>query len=77
KGVVRDKKVHINVIEKVLGFVRDNGFIVSGLDYSPVKGPEGNIEYLCFIEKSKEKRDIEIDISSIVESSHNELNGSD
>ena len=52
KGVVRDKSVHENVINTVFGYAVDAGFNVLELDYSPVKGPEGNIEYLMYIEKS-------------------------
>ena len=52
KGVVRDKNVHIAVIEKIIDVIISNNFILLGLDFSPVKGPEGNIEYLCHIEKS-------------------------
>jgi len=48
-GVVKDKKVHIEVIETVCDFVKSLGWQVIGLDYSPVKGPEGNIEYLLRI----------------------------
>ncbi len=51
KGVVRDKAVHEEVIRKVLIFCRENGFVPRGLTYSPIKGPEGNIEYLLYIEK--------------------------
>ena len=51
KGVVRDPKVHLEVIENVLGFATANGFSVLGLSYSPVKGPEGNIEYLVHLRK--------------------------
>ncbi len=52
KGVVRDKCVHIAVIEKIKSLVAENSFSLLGLDFSPVKGPEGNIEYLCYIQKS-------------------------
>lgn len=52
KGVVREKAVHIAVIEKIMNLVIQSGFSLLGLDFSPVKGPEGNIEYLCFIEKT-------------------------
>lgn len=52
KGVVREPAVHIEVIERVEGFALENGFSVCGLDFSPVKGPEGNIEYLILVEKS-------------------------
>ncbi|MBO4347665.1 MAG: TlyA family RNA methyltransferase [Lachnospiraceae bacterium] len=55
KGVVRDKNVHEEVIKKVYAFCRLIGFSVEGLDYSPIKGPEGNIEYLLLIKKSGEE----------------------
>lgn len=52
KGVVRDKKVHEEVIEKIAGFAVEAGFSVLGLDFSPIKGPEGNIEYLIYLQKA-------------------------
>ncbi len=52
KGVVRDKSVHVEVVEKVIDLALQNGFSVRGLQYSPIKGPEGNIEYLIYLEKS-------------------------
>ena len=52
KGVVRDSAVHVEVIKKVMNFSMENGFSVLGLDFSPVKGPEGNIEYLILLERS-------------------------
>ena len=51
KGVVRDPDTHREVIEKVISLAGENQFAVKGLDFSPVKGPEGNIEYLIFLEK--------------------------
>ncbi|MCR4649731.1 MAG: TlyA family RNA methyltransferase [Lachnospiraceae bacterium] len=54
KGVVRDPKVHEEVIAKVISFCNDCGFETEGLDYSPIKGPEGNIEYLLLIKKAGE-----------------------
>lgn len=51
KGVVRDKSVHADVISKITQFAAENGFAVLDVDFSPIKGPEGNIEYLMFIEK--------------------------
>lgn len=54
KGVVRDINVHIEVVENIFNFVLENGFDVLNLDFSPVKGPEGNIEYLIHIRKSEE-----------------------
>lgn len=53
KGVVRDKNVHIAVIEKIVNLIIENNYTLLGLDFSPVKGPEGNIEYLCHIQKSE------------------------
>ena len=52
KGVVRDPAVHLLVIKKVLVFAKETGFLVKALTYSPVKGPEGNIEYLCYLSKA-------------------------
>lgn len=51
KGVVRDPAVHIEVIENVTQMARDTGFVIMGLDHSPIKGPEGNIEYLLHLAK--------------------------
>ena len=52
KGVVRDPEVHREVINKVVSFSRELGFAIKGLTFSPVKGPEGNIEYLVWLAKS-------------------------
>lgn len=72
KGVVRDEKVHLSVIESILNFVPTLGMTVMGLDFSPIKGPEGNIEYLCHLKKgSFEPADI--DPAAVVEASHNVL----
>lgn len=68
KGVVRDSAVHTEVIEQVLQFTKEIGFAVQGLDYSPVKGPEGNIEYLMYVCKDGESR--EFDIADLVARSH-------
>ena len=54
KGVVREPKVHREVIEKIVDFADCVGFAVRGLDYSPIKGPEGNIEYLLLLCKERE-----------------------
>ena len=53
KGVVRDPKVHEEVIEKICDFASSNGFELLHLDYSPIKGPEGNIEYLLHMRKTE------------------------
>lgn len=52
KGVVRDRAVHQEVVETICRFALENGYSVLGLTFSPVKGPEGNIEYLVYLEKS-------------------------
>ena len=51
-GVVRDQKVHQSVVQEIIDFCLQNGFSVCGLDYSPIKGPQGNIEYLLYIKRS-------------------------
>ncbi len=74
KGVVRDPKVHEMVIEKIFRFCCENGFYVKDIDYSPVKGPEGNIEYLFYLQKSDQVSTItEEEIAQVVASSHEEL----
>lgn len=55
KGVVRDKAVHEEVIHSVISYAKSLGFLICGLDYSPIRGPEGNIEYLLYIEKARLK----------------------
>ncbi len=75
KGIVRDKKVHIQVIENVVKYAIESGLNPAGLTYSPVKGAKGNIEYLLYIDgKSNENcQDIVLPIIDIVNASHEEL----
>ncbi|MDD3186248.1 MAG: TlyA family RNA methyltransferase [Anaerostipes sp.] len=76
KGVVRDSKVHEEVIEKITEFACHNGFELLHLDFSPIKGPEGNIEYLLHMKKSNEKEHENIlldQIPKIVVESHGNL----
>jgi len=76
KGVVRDKAVHIEVIEKVIDIADGLHFKVLGLDYSPIKGPEGNIEYLIYLEKRPEDEAAAhepVDVRQVVEQSHASL----
>lgn len=54
KGVVRDKKVHVEVIEQIIKYAVSIGFRILNLDYSPIKGPEGNIEYLLHIKNTRD-----------------------
>lgn len=72
KGVVRDPQVHINVIENTLENAKEHNFVIKGLSFSPVKGPEGNIEYLVYLSVGGEEN-IDFDIKDIVENSHNLL----
>lgn len=55
KGVVRDKKVHEEVMEKIMNYARSLGFLLLGLDYSPIRGPEGNIEYLLYMQNENKE----------------------
>ena len=71
KGVVRDKKVHEEVIEMVVDYARTIGFFPLDLSFSPVKGPEGNIEYLLHLSKKEsDVPDKHFDISKVVADSH-------
>ena len=74
KGVVRDPAVHIEVIERVMLFAQSIGFGVLHLEYSPIKGPEGNIEYLVHIKKNAQTENEEpIDVHAVVAAAHGEL----
>lgn len=74
KGVVRDKEVHKEVVNSICEFCVNNGFAVLSIDYSPVKGPEGNIEYLMLVKKSENAYiDEPVDVDNVVECSHEEL----
>lgn len=70
KGVVRDKKVHEEVIRKILVFAGISGFSVLDLSYSPIKGPEGNIEYLVHLQKDITKNE---DVSELMEKEAEEI----
>ena len=74
KGVVRDIETHKQVVEDILKFTYENGYSVLNLDFSPVKGPEGNIEYLMYIKKEKEPVFAVENSDLTVEKSHRELN---
>lgn len=74
KGVVRDKAVHEEVVERIIEFASQNGFFVKNLEYSPIKGPEGNIEYLVYIRKDETGSvDAAVDIKAVVDAAHGEL----
>ena len=82
KGVVRDKAVHREVIEKVIEYAASIGFNILNLDYSPIKGPEGNIEYLLYLENGNRdetdeiKTDINaegVSVNDVVDMAHGDL----
>ena len=78
KGVVRDKAVHEEVVQMICDFAVENGYSVQGLTFSPVKGPEGNIEYLVFLQKSDAPvNTAESTPHEIVEASHAALDKKD
>jgi 23S rRNA (cytidine1920-2'-O)/16S rRNA (cytidine1409-2'-O)-methyltransferase len=75
KGVVRDPAVHGEVIHKVLGYAKENGFVILGLDYSPIRGPEGNIEYLLYLGRYGEDR--VTDVRGTVSEAHTAFDAAD
>lgn len=72
KGVVRDSNVHCEVIHNILDFAPEIGLSVQGLDYSPIKGPEGNIEYICHL-KNGQFDAASVDVEALVKASHEAL----
>ena len=77
KGVVREKSVHEEVIKKIIDYADEIEFMVRDLDFSPVKGPEGNIEYLLFLQNQRKKESIEsmtkLEITKVVDLAHETL----
>ncbi len=75
KGVVRELSTHEEVLTAITGFAVEAGFSLKGLDFSPIKGPEGNIEYLMFIEKTDEpKNELDFTAAQLAAKSHEVLN---
>lgn len=78
KGVVRDPKVHEEVVNEIVSFAKNTGFHILGLSFSPIKGPEGNIEYLLYMSKGdiegkdsiEESKEL---ITKLVEEAHGAL----
>ena len=70
-GVVRDPATHREVLHNAMGYAAANGFAVRGLDFSPVKGPEGNIEFLGYLAKQGEEHIP--DLAEVVRQAHEEL----
>ena len=76
KGVVKDKKIHTAVIEYILNFAQELGFKICGIDFSPIKGPEGNIEYLAYLSKNSIAHEFNFTekINFVVDTAHEVLN---
>ena len=76
-GVVKEKSTHIEVINEIIDYCKEEGLIIKGLDYSPIKGPAGNIEFLLYVTKDKSSLDDnrfgEADIENIVNLAHEKL----
>lgn len=73
KGVVRDRKVHEEVIHMVMDYAVSIGFVLCNLEFSPIKGPEGNIEYLLHLSKDSNRPMGNLDVEAIVDASHGTL----
>lgn len=76
KGVVREKSVHVEVIERVIAYAISIGFEILNLEFSPIKGPEGNIEYLLYLQKHTDDKlyeEIKVDVDTIVNTAHGTL----
>ena len=78
KGVVRDSSVHREVIEMIVEYVRTQSLGILGLDFSPIQGPEGNIEYLIYLDKSRSgmhEDEVQARVDTVVAQSHKILSG--
>lgn len=73
KGVVRDPAVHLEVLENFMVHAKESNFTVIGVTYSPIRGPEGNIEYLGYLKKGLSEEQREMDLAAVVNASHGEL----
>ena len=73
KGVVREQSTHVGVVRTIYDFCVEQGFSVLGLDFSPIKGPEGNIEYLIYLKKGGETLVTENKAEEVVRASHEAL----
>ena len=76
KGVVREKSTHLEVIEQVIAYAQSIGFGILNLEFSPIKGPEGNIEYLLYLQNNPERYPAEaapVDAKRIVDEAHGTL----
>lgn len=76
KGVVRDPAVHLEVLEQFLHHAKENHFTVLGLTFSPIRGPEGNIEYLGYLQLGADDTEVrDFDLRALVDASHAALDG--
>ena len=78
KGVVREASTHLEVIKKCIGMARENGFLIEGLSFSPIKGPEGNVEFLLYVRKPENEDEKENTFTDetpdlIVKKAHSDL----
>lgn len=77
KGIVRESETHKLVLKDILSFAQEHGYAVRGLDYSPITGGEGNIEFLAYLtsKEDSESKDLSAEIIAIVEAAHKKLKG--
>ncbi|AGM98365.1 TlyA family RNA methyltransferase [Streptococcus iniae] len=74
-GIVKDAKIHEFVLKNVMHFAQNNGFTVKGLDFSPIQGGHGNIEFLAHLEKTSHPQSLDLQVvEEIVEKAHKEFN---
>ncbi len=75
KGVIKNPKVHESVLREIVPFAEQQGFAIKALTFSPITGPAGNIEFLCYAQKCTDENQIELDslIKSVVENAHARL----
>ena len=76
-GVIRDWKFRLRVVEDIIKFVKENNIFPIGIDFSPIKGPKGNIEYLLYFKSKNETKELIDDsyIYEVIKKSQNELEG--
>lgn len=73
KGIVKDRKIHIKILQNIIALLKNSGLSILNLSYSPIKGGDGNIEYLVYVTKKKEKIEFSADLKYIVEKSFEDL----
>ncbi len=73
KGVVKDKKIHIKVCKDIYSFANSQGYGVAAITFSPIKGPQGNIEYLFHLKNNENSQIKEEVVDEIISKSHEDL----